>query len=221
MPEPPGPPTGPCAGGAGSGLGVGCALALRGAAGRQSSLSRRPVGRGVHGGRFQRGRRTAVHQLAQRVADRRARAIHSAKRRLRFALEIRNRERPRRLATTSWVAALRYPGAARGAACRRGRARRSASSEQGPGAFSISAPFSFESTRADYSAGAFAEVGAQWLITSNLGLGATWSANVQAGRANLERLSATGFGGPERTRTAVNTLSATLGASAIRGTMYL
>ena len=97
---------------------------------------------------------------------------------------------------------------------------RYASSEQSPGAFSISAPFSFESTRSDYSAGAFAEVGAQWLITSNLGLGAIWSANVQAGRANLERLSATGFSGPERTRTGVNTRSATLGAFAIRGTVY-
>ncbi len=94
------------------------------------------------------------------------------------------------------------------------------SSEQSPGAFSISAPFSFESTRSDYSAGVFAEAGAQWLITSNLGLGATWSANVQAGRADLERVSTTGINELERSKTAVHTLSATLGAFAIRGTVY-
>jgi len=41
---------------------------------------------------------------------------------------------------------------------------RYASSEQGSGAFSISPPFWFDASRLDYSVGAFAEVGAQWLM---------------------------------------------------------
>ncbi len=95
-----------------------------------------------------------------------------------------------------------------------------ASSKQSPGAFSVTRPFSLDASRVEFSAGVFAEVGAQWLITSNLGLGATWSANLQAGRADIERFTASGIGEPERAKTGVNTLSVTLGALAIRGTVY-
>ena len=82
------------------------------------------------------------------------------------------------------------------------------------------AEFTASNFSVEFSASVFAEVGAQWLISPNLWLGATWSANLQAGRAVIERFSASGIGEPERAQTGVNTLNATLGALAIRGTVY-
>ena len=99
--------------------------------------------------------------------------------------------------------------------------RRTLPSEQSTGAFSVSPPFSLDASRSDCSAGVFAEVGAQWLITPNLGLGATWSADVQAGAAHIERFSAViGANEPERSKTKVSTLRGSLGVFGIRGTVY-
>lgn len=89
-----------------------------------------------------------------------------------------------------------------------------------PAALSVNAPISFETARTDYAAGVFAELGAQWMITPNLGFGAAWTATVQAGRSQVERLSAQLPGGVLRTTTGVNTISGTLGALSVRGTLY-
>lgn len=96
---------------------------------------------------------------------------------------------------------------------------RYASSEQNPSAFQISPPFAFQSTTTR-SGGVFAEVGAQWMITPNLGLGAAWSANAQFGETKIERLSAAAGAQPVREKSTVNTLSGSLGGLSIRGTVY-
>lgn len=93
-------------------------------------------------------------------------------------------------------------------------------SEQRPSAFFVSAPIQYESVRGDYAAGLFAELGAQWLITSNLGFGAAWTATLQAGRSEVERLTIPASGQIMRTTTGVNTISGSLGALAVRGTVY-
>jgi hypothetical protein len=73
----------------------------------------------------------------------------------------------------------------------------------------------------DYAAGLFTEFGAQWLLTSNLGFGAAWTATLQGGRSEVERLTIPASGQIMRTTTGVNTISGSLGALAVRGTVYL
>lgn len=97
---------------------------------------------------------------------------------------------------------------------------RYASQDARPGAFAVTAPFSYDESRTDFSGGVFAEVGAQWMITANLGLGAAWSANLQAGRRQVERISAAGNAPPERTQSSVNTWGASFGGLAIRGAVF-
>jgi hypothetical protein len=89
-----------------------------------------------------------------------------------------------------------------------------------PAAHSDSASILFETSRTDYAAGIFAELGAQWMITPNLGFGAAWTATVQAGRSQEERLSARIPGGVLRTSTGVNTVNGSLGVLSLRGTVY-
>ncbi|MFY7949704.1 MAG: hypothetical protein ACOVRP_10870 [Gemmatimonas sp.] len=93
-------------------------------------------------------------------------------------------------------------------------------SEQRPGTFIVSAPIPYESARGDYAAGLFAELGAQWMITSNLGFGAAWKATLQAGRSEVERLTIPSSAQIRRTTTGVNTISGSLGTLAVRGTVY-
>lgn len=64
--------------------------------------------------------------------------------------------------------------------------------------------------------GAFADIGAQWLVTPQLALGASWQAQATVGRLT-EPDSRPGTGGTEQTSTV---LGLSLGRVAIRGTLY-
>ncbi|MCC6245836.1 MAG: hypothetical protein IT353_23590 [Gemmatimonadaceae bacterium] len=101
-----------------------------------------------------------------------------------------------------------------------GLSARYASFDQYPTPFSVSPPLVYTPTRSQFEAGLFAEVGAQWMITPNLGLGAAWSADVHVGRAETSSLTLYSGLPPSNTKSTVNTISASLGALAIRGSIF-
>jgi hypothetical protein len=65
------------------------------------------------------------------------------------------------------------------------------------------------------SVGAFGELGAQWLVTPRLGLGAAWQLSVLRRRTDAERVSASPPSEPPST-----TLSAFAAPLALRATLY-
>lgn len=94
------------------------------------------------------------------------------------------------------------------------------SSEQRPVGFAISPPVAFDVSRQSYSAGVFGEIGAQWMITPNLGLGATWSASLTAGTTSTESFSAATFEGASRRKSTSNNIAGSLGGLGIRGAVF-
>jgi hypothetical protein len=101
-----------------------------------------------------------------------------------------------------------------------GLSARYVSIDQTPASFSVAPPLSYTPMRREFAVGLFAEIGAQWMITPNLGLGAAWTADVHVGRSEVSSLSLFSGLPPSSSKTTVSSISASLGALAIRGSIF-
>jgi hypothetical protein len=94
-----------------------------------------------------------------------------------------------------------------------------ASADQQVGAFVVSVPFLPLQSHASTSIGAFAELGAQWMITPKLSLGASYMASVSGEWTSVKTTSFTPQGSTRSTRS-VDGYSGVLGPLSIRAAVY-
>lgn len=74
--------------------------------------------------------------------------------------------------------------------------------------------------RADESLGVYAELGAHWMITHNLSLGASWSVFTSVGRSSFVRRTPTQLGTPTREQATTDFFAASIQPIAIRAAVY-
>jgi opacity protein-like surface antigen len=94
-----------------------------------------------------------------------------------------------------------------------------ASADQQVGAFVVSVPFLPLQSHASTSLGAFAELGAQWMITPKLSLGASYMASVSGEWTSVKTTTFTPQGSTRSTRS-IDGYTGALGPLAIRAAVY-